>query len=376
MTLRIAWLAVAAMFFQNGALFGMWASRIPAVAEAYHLGHAQLGVLLLFLAGGAVCAFPLAGKAIDRFGASGTARAIAILYPLSLIILPLSPGFAILAAALFLFGAAHGAMDVAMNGWGAEVERRFDRPVMSTFHAMWSLGAGLGALSGVLATSVAAGIGLHFLLASIAVTVPCLWLGRISWNSVRAQPNKGAPLFALPTGLLFFVGVLAFCASLGEGAVADWSAVYLRDVAAVSESQAALGYAAFSVAMVAVRLAGDQIIRWLGPVVAARIGGAFAAVGSLVVVLAPALATALPGFALMGIGYAVIMPLAFSRAANDPTIPQGQALASVATLGYGGLLLGPPAIGAIAGFVGLQQSFLLLVALSVLIVILAGSLRR
>ncbi len=375
MSLRTAWLAVAAMFFLNGALFGIWASRIPAVAEAYDLSHAQLGFLLLFLAGGAVCAFPLAGKAIDRYGAAPTTRVIALLYPLSLIVLPLAPGFVALAGALFLFGAAHGAKDVAMNGWGAEVERRFDRPVMSTFHAMWSLGAGLGALSGVLATWAGLGFGLHFLLASVAVTLPCLWLARIPWESGRSDTTD-APLFALPSGVLLLVGVMAFCAALGEGAMADWSAVYLRDVAGVTESRAALGYAVFSVAMVVVRLAGDQIIRRLGPVMAARIGGVFAVAGSLTVVLAPALATALPGFALMGVGYAVIMPLAFSRAANDPNIPPGQALASVATLGYGGMLLGPPVIGALAGLVSLRLSFLLLVALSCLIVVLAGSLRR
>ncbi len=375
MRLRTAWLAVAAMFALNGALFGVWASRIPSVAEAYGLTHAALGGVLLFLAGGAVAAFPLAGKAIDRYGAAPATRAIALAYPASLILIPLLPGTAGLAASLFVFGAAHGAMDVAMNGWAAEVERRFERPVMSTFHAMWSLGAGLGALSGAVANGVEAGVVVHFIVAATAVTAPAFWLARIPWDSGRTLKSD-APLFALPKGPLLIVGVLALCAALGEGAMADWSAVYLRDVGQSTEAQAALGFAIFSVAMVVVRLLGDQIIRRLGPVVSARLGGTFAAAGAATIVLWPAFETALPGFAMLGIGYAVIMPLAFSRAANDTEVPQGQAIASVATLAYGGMLIGPPLIGALAGVVKLRLSFLLLVALSLLILALAGVLRR
>ena len=144
-----AWRAVAAMFILNGALFGIWASRIPAIRDRLELSHEALGYGLLFMAAGAVCSFPITGRLTDRFGAVAITRIIAVLYTGSLILLALADGLWGLAVFLFVFGAFHGSMDVAMNAWAAEVEQAYDKPVMSSFHAMWSLGAGLGALSGL-----------------------------------------------------------------------------------------------------------------------------------------------------------------------------------------------------------------------------------
>jgi MFS family permease len=375
MTPRSAWLAVTAMFVLNGGLFGVWASRVPAVVEIHGLSHADLGILLLFIAGGAVLSFPFAGRAVDRFGAASVTRAVALVYPLSLITVALMPGFATLAAALFVFGMLYGAMDVAMNGWGAEVERHFARQMMSSFHAMYSLGAGIGALSGYLAVRMDASLTLHFAVMAVLLTGVCLFLARLPWDSPRTTVED-APVFAFPTGILAVVGFVALCASLGEGAMADWSAVYLRDVAFATEGQAALGYAVFSVAMVAMRLLGDRLATRFGPTGAARIGGVLALIGTLTVVAIPSVTGVLTGFAFMGLGYAVIMPLAFSRAANDPNVPQGQAIASVATLGYGGMLLGPPIIGFLSGLVTLRLSFLLLAALAALIVVFAKAMQR
>lgn len=158
-----AWRAVAAMFILNGALFGIWASRIPAVRDRLDLTHEALGYGLLFMAAGAVCSFPVTGRLTDRFGAVAITRVIAVLYTLSLILLAVADGFWALAGFLFVFGAFHGSMDVAMNAWAAEVEQAYDKPVMSSFHAMWSLGAGLGALSGYGAVQAGLTVMQHFL---------------------------------------------------------------------------------------------------------------------------------------------------------------------------------------------------------------------
>ncbi|MCX8954914.1 MFS transporter, partial [Ruegeria sp. NA] len=198
------------------------------------------------------------------------------------------------------------------------------------------------------------------------------WVRWTSRRSVRSQSS----VFALPSGALILVGFAAMCGALGEGAVADWSAIFLRDVSGAPESVAALGYAVFSVTMVAFRLAGAIVIMRFGPVATARFGGICAALGVFAVVSSVASLPALAGFALMGIGYAVIMPLAFSRAASDPHVPPGQAIASVATLGYGGLLIGPPLIGFLAELFGLRLAFAVLLPLAVLIVLLAGALKR
>ena len=374
MTIRSQRIAIAAMFILNGALFGIWASRVPAVVEQFSLSHAQLGVLLLAMAAGAVCSFPFAGKSVDRLGAAKITRHVALAYPITLVILPLAPNSTVLGASLFIFGAAHGAMDVAMNSWGAEVERRFEHRMMSSFHAMFSFGAGIGALSGYIAVQAGAGILAHFLVSSALTSAVTIFLASIPWVSDTTMRKDGS-VFAFPSGPLLLVGMVAFCSSLGEGAMADWSAVYLRDIVLAEEGTAALGYAAFSISMVVIRLLGDRITTRLGPVSAARLGGCIAAAGILLAILVPSVATALAGFAMLGIGYAVIMPLAFSRAANDPNVPPGRAISSVATLGYGGMLLGPPIIGFLAGVTNLQMAFGLLAVLAGLIVSIAPSLR-
>ncbi|NOC44110.1 MFS transporter [Ruegeria sp. HKCCD7559] len=370
-----AWRAVAAMFILNGALFGIWASRIPAIRDRLELSHDALGFGLLFMAAGAVCSFPITGRLTDRFGAVAITRIIAILYTGSLILLAMADGLWGLAVFLFVFGAFHGSMDVAMNAWAAEVEQAYDKPVMSSFHAMWSLGAGLGALSGYAAVQMGLTVLVHFLLAGGMVVGLALASSWVSWTSRQSQEPQST-VFALPSGALILVGIAALCGALGEGAVADWSAIYLRDITGASESVAALGYAVFSVTMVAFRLAGALVIIRFGPVVSARFGGICAAFGVFTVVSTATILPVLAGFALMGIGYAVIMPLAFSRAASDPNVPPGQAIASVATLGYGGLLIGPPLIGFLAEVFGLRLAFAVLLPLAVLIVLLAGALRR
>nr|WP_263618983.1 MFS transporter [Ruegeria profundi] len=362
------------MFILNGALFGIWASRIPAVRDHLGLTHEALGYGLLFMAAGAVCSFPVTGRLTDRFGAVSITRVIAVLYTLSLILLAMAGSFWALAGFLFVFGAFHGSMDVAMNAWAAEVEHAYDKPVMSSFHAMWSLGAGLGALSGYGAVQMGLTVMQHFLLMGGIVVALTLALSRVRWTSRKAS-SSGAAVFALPSGALILVGFTALCGALGEGAVADWSAIFLRDVTGAEESIAALGYAVFSVTMVAFRLAGGFVISRFGPVATARFGGVCAAMGVFTVVSTAEPALALIGFALMGIGYAVIMPLAFSRAASDLNVPPGQAIASVATLAYGGLLIGPPLIGFLAEMLTLRLAFAALLPLAVLIVLLSGALR-
>lgn len=370
-SVRTPWRAVSAMFILNGALFGIWASRIPAVAARHDLAPGQLGVLLLLMAAGAIVSFPLAGRATDRIGGALVTRRIALAYILSLVVIALMPNVWLLGVALFLFGMAHGAMDVAMNVWAAEVERKSGRPMMSSFHAMFSLGAGLGAASGYVAASADLSMQLHFFLAAGLFGAMTFWFSSIGWISEKTDLAQANPVFSLPKGPLFFVGFIAFCASIGEGAMADWSAIFLVEVAKVNDANAALGYTLFSLAMVLTRLVGDRIISVLGPVSAARLAGLVAAAGSALAVISAEYLPVLLGFTLMGIGYAVVMPLAFSRAANDSRHGQGQAIASVATLGYGGMLLGPPLIGFAAEVTSIRLAFLILCGLALAIIVLA-----
>lgn len=371
---RTPWRAVAAMFLLNGALFGIWASRIPAIKDLHGLDPATLGLLLLCLAGGAIASFPIAGRLADTHGPARVTRAIAVAYSFALVGLALAPSISSLVLLLILFGATHGAMDVTMNAWAAEVERAAARPIMASFHAMFSLGAGLGAASGYVAVTLGWGLLAHFAFAAAVLAVTTLAIASIVWMSDPSPAQSNAPVFALPKGALLTVGLVAFCASLCEGAMADWSAVFLRLVTSASEANAALGYAVFSTAMVVMRLLGAKAIEQLGSVRTAAIGGVLATIGVLLAVGVGDLVSSLIGFAMMGLGYAVIIPLAISRAANDGTMAQGAAIASIATLGYGGLLLGPPIVGFLAELTSLRAAFLLLAVLSAMIAIFARSL--
>jgi len=365
------WRAVAVCFLFNGGLFGVWASRVPAFKQGFALDPGTLGLLLLALAGGAICSFPAAGWLSEKWGAERLSLRCAIGYAPALALIAVTPSPMTLGAALFVFGAFHGAMDVAMNGWAAQVERRMARVTMSIFHALFSLGAGLGAASGFFAARAGVGPEVHFaVVALIAAVLAVPIILRGMGHEVIARADGKAPLFALPTGALVLVGLIAFASSVGEGAMADWSAVFLSTVTGTTEAQAALGYAAFSVMLVATRLAGGWLVGRFGPVAVTRGSGAIGAVGLGLVVLAPGLPLALVGFGLIGVGYAVMVPLAFSRAANDPVMRPGPALASVATLGYGGMLLGPPVVGFIAQVSSLAVAFTALAGLALIPVLL------
>ncbi|MBE9638196.1 MFS transporter [Salipiger mangrovisoli] len=371
---RTPWRAVAAAFALNGVLLGCWASRIPAFVDRLGLDERTLGGLLLVMGAGALTSFPLAGRLSDRFGAVRLTRWIALAYLGSAVFLGLSQTPAMLAAALFFFGMCHGSMDVAMNSWASEVERHMRRSVMSSFHAMWSLGAGLGAAGGYLAAASGTSTGLHFALAaavSAALFGPFL---RLPWQSVARRDPARAPIFALPRGPLLLVALMALAAGLGEGAAVDWSAVFLTETLGTPEARATFAYAAFSVTMVAMRLSIDTIITRFGAVTVARVGGLLGAAGYAICATTGLLPVALFAFILMGMGYAAVIPMAFTRAANDPEVPPGQAIASVATLGYGAMLFGPPIIGFIAHATSLRVPFAMVGGAALLITLCASAL--
>ncbi len=372
---RNGYWAVAAMFLLNGGLFGVWASRIPSFVERFQISPDHLGLLLLGMATGGIASFSVAGRLSDRHGAGVITRRIAVLYMVSLSLIGPASSVLTLALAIVVFGAMQGALDVAMNAWGAEVECQLERPVMSSLHAMFSLGAGLGAASGYLAVQYGIGTGPHFLGVGLLLGVGALTVSAGRWPSATPIGTELSGGLILPRGPLALVGLIAACASLSEGAMADWSGVFLHSVTGLSEAQSTLGYAAFSAAMFVMRLLGDPIVRRWGPSRSAQVSGAMAASGVLLAVSGGSAGVVLTGFALMGLGFANIAPLAFSRAGSDPDLPPGAAIAGVATFGYGGLLLGPVVIGWISGATSLVAGFGILAGLALVISLLGNHLK-
>ena len=353
--------AVSLIFAINGMVFGTLASRIPAIVDFHDLSPGSLG-LLIFIAGlSAVIAFSIFGRAADRYGAAFiTKRATILLIPLTLIFIGFANSIEMLIFAVIFFGAIHGGDDVAMNAWAAEVEREYTRPVMSSFHAMWSLGAGIGAGLGSLLAYYEVAYKNHFSLTSIIIFFVALSVAFVPFKSQKNKKVTKSPFISIPKGSLLPVAIITFFASLSEGAVADWSAIFLKSVASLNDGSAALGFTVFSVCMFSMRLMGDRISFKLGPSNAARYSGLVALTGSIILLISNSFLLLLLGFGFIGLGIAVIIPLAFSRAGNDKNISQGTAIASIATLGYGGMLLGPLFLGLLAEITSIKTSFIIL----------------
>lgn len=372
--IRAAHRGVAAVFFFNGSLFGALASRIPAIKDANGLSEATLGLALLGIAAGALISFPIAGIVTGRVGAAWLSRAIIVLFTPPLMVIGLTSGFWQLAPVLFLFGFGFGAQDVAMNTWGAEVEKAAGRSIMSGLHGMFSLGAGLGAASGAVAAALAVGPLLHLSLWAVAIAAGAMVISNVAWDSEKTPPDRTKRKRVVPRGGLLLAGIVALVAFMSEGATADWSALYLVDIVGASESAAAIGFVAFSVAMVIGRFSGDGVIRTLGRSRTARLAGVLSLAGGVIVVTAVAPWMAWGGFAILGLGLSSVVPLAIARAAMDPHVAPGPAIAAVATFGYGGLLLGPPMMGFIAAATSLQASFGIIAGSMVLIVLFARAM--
>ncbi|MGY5075244.1 MFS transporter [Streptomyces griseus] len=367
-------IAVAAVFTVHGAVTGSFATRVPWIQDHAGVSAGQLGLALAFPAIGASIAMPLAGRISHRFGARTALRGLLTLWTLALILPALAPSLVTLCAALFVYGATAGMSDVAMNALGVEVENRLDKSIMSGLHGMWSVGALIGSAAGTVAAHTGTDARLHHLVAAVALTV----LGLIACRGVldlqSAPEEEPPPRFTLPPKSALVIGAIGFCAVFAEGASLDWSAVYLRDVLDSSDGLAAASTTAFALTMAVARIAGDRIVDRFGAVRTVRTGGLLATAGGLLVVFSPDPAAAMCGFGLLGLGVAVVVPLAFAAAGRSGPNPS-QAIAGVATITYTSGLIAPSAIGSLAEATSLVVSFGVVTALAFGLVLGAGVLR-
>jgi MFS family permease len=361
---------VAVVFAANGAMFGNWAVRIPTLKADLDLSDATLGAALLVPAAGALISMPLTGALSARVGS----RAATVATGLALFLVPwllgVAPSLPWLVPALLLFGLVYGGLDVAMNAQAVTVERAGGRPVMSSFHAAFSGGALVGSLTGALAAAADLPLALHLGLTGAVLLAVSAPLFPAMLREVATAGPRG-PLFAWPRGRLLPLAVIALVVLLAEGAVGDWSAVYLREGLGAAPGTSGLAFTAFSLTMVAGRLAGDRLVAAWGRVRTVRVSALIATGGAAAVVLLPSVPAVVLGFAALGVGLACVVPLVFVAAAGDDP-NAGPALAAVSTLGYLGFLLGPPAIGGLAELIGLRAALALLPVLLAGVALLAG----
>jgi predicted MFS family arabinose efflux permease len=370
-------IAVAVMFFANGALFGNWVLRIPAIKDQVHADTGPLGLALLGLAVGATLSKPVAGQLVARYGSRPIARLGITLTCLALLLPALAVNVVTLGLALVGFGAALGILDVGMNAHGVAVQARLGRPVMSSLHGMFSIGGLLGSLAGGGAAAQGWSPLAHF-----AVTAAVLG-GAALVASVRLLPAgcDVAPKAAhggrvrLPAENrrpLVLLGLVGLCGMMGEGAVGDWSAIYLRGDLGTSAAFAALGYSAYSVAMAAGRFLGDRCLARWGEVRVVTRAVTFAGCAFAVGLLAGHPAVAVCGFTVLGVGLSIVMPAMLSMAGRLGGQSTGPAITVVSGIAGTGMLAGPPFIGFLAQLTGLPTA---LGAISVLTLCAALLLR-
>jgi len=361
---------VTALFVAHGALVGTWVARIPSVKDDLGLGEGELGVALLCATFGALVGMPLTGWLVAHTGSRTAAGPALIAFASFLPAVALASNLLLLSLALVLFGFAMGALDVAMNAHGLTVEGRYGRPILSSFHAGWSFGG----LVGAGAAAVVAGAGVdplpHFVAVAVVVTI----VGLVSVTALlpaSADRPDTAPTLGRPPRRLAALAVLAFCGLFAEGTAADWSGVYLAESLHTSTSFAALGFAAFSVAMVVFRLLGDALVASWGSVAVVRRGAALGG-GAFAIALAvghPALA--LVGLACVGAGVAAMVPVFFRAAGSLSGVPASVGIAALTTVGYSAFLVAPPVVGFAAELVGLPLALGLVPVLLAVLVVLA-----
>ena len=355
------------MFVVLGVVIGTLAGRMPDLKAQADLTDGALGIALVGVPVGSLLAIQLTARVISAFGSGPVTRCGSVVMGLAVLLLPLAHGLVGLLGALLVLGAGVGLTDTAMNAQAVTVERGLGRRIMSSMHACASLGMLLGALGATLAVRLGWGIGVHVLVVAV-VGVAAAAVAGLGLLPGAADAHSG------PTGTadgkrrhpwtatLVLLSATALLAWLTEHAMADWSAVYLRDGLGSGPVVATVGYAAFTVAMVAMRLLGDAVTTHLGAARVLRLGGLVVGAGLGGGLLSDTVAGTIAGFGLVGIGMAVVVPITFTEAGNLPDVPPARAVSRLAGTAYTGSLLGPPLVGWVAEATSLRTALLLLAA--------------
>lgn len=375
--------AVGFVFFVNGAVVATWASRIPAIQVKLALGTGNLGIALLSMAFGALAAMSFAGALSARFGSRPVIVWTLVFTCLTLIFPAYAPDLISLSASVAALGLFAGSMDVAMNAHAVAVERAYQRPIMSAFHALFSIGGIAGACLGAVMASFKISPELHFPAVAAVLLLSGLlckgWLLPASADKTGAKVSGSMHLDTLKllssSSFLLALSVMMFCCFLVEGAMGDWSGVFLQQSLKTDAGFAALGYAGFSVAMTAGRLLGDKLNTRFGAAAMVRYGCLVALVGLCLIIFPANPVLALCGFSLIGLGVANIVPICFTSAGNAPNMEPGPTIATVALVGYFGLLAGPPIIGFAAEILTLRLALALLCILLISMIFLARFVR-
>ena len=367
-------IAVSAFFFCQGLCFASWASRIPDIKTSLHLSDALLGSILLALPAGQLAAMPFSGRLVTQYGSKKVLRICLVLYAICLTNIGLATEAWHLAAGLFLFGICGNMCNISVNTQAIRAEKLYERPIMTSFHGVWSIAGFTGAAIGLLMMALNISPYIHFWIVAALVFVTIVTTQKYLQRGRAASMEKKS-FFSKPDGILVQLGVIGFFSMASEGAMFDWSGVYFKDVVHAPASLIALGYLCFMIAMASGRFIGDKLIAKHGRPKMLRISGILISTGLLMSVLFPHIITATIGFLIVGFGVSSIVPMVFSAAGKHSKIAPGMALAAVSSISFLGFLMGPPLIGYIAELFSLRYSFAVIGLLGVTISLMVSKIK-
>lgn len=356
--------AVLAVFAVDGFGFGIWAAHLAAFKSVLRLSDGGLSVALFAMVMGSLVSMPWAGRIISREGSRrvvvGAASVYCLMLPLIALSVQFGGGLALFSLAALAFGAAKGALDVSANAQAMAAERSFPKPIVSSCHGCWSLGSLIGATTAAFALRLSIPFTLTMLTLGVALLFLTLRSIRHLYHSDFVEAGSAPKASIWPTGRLLPLGVLAFLALFCEGAVSDWSAVYLAGPMGLTSSAAASGFAVYMTMMTVGRFAGDRLVATFGPATLLRVGGLLVAVGLGGTLAIRTFPVALMGFGLVGLGLSNAVPVIFRSAGGGHE--SGASIAAVSTIGYLGFLAGPPMIGVLSEALGLPFALMVVVA--------------
>ncbi|NCD71320.1 MFS transporter [Mucilaginibacter agri] len=361
--------AVGAMFFMAGLCFASWASRIATIQQKLELSDAALGGVLFALPVGLMLSLPFSGWAVNKIGSRMLLTFAIITYGVLLVCLGSVDHVYQLIMCLVAFGFASNATNIAVNTQAVATEKMYSKPIMASFHGLWSMAGFTGAAIGTFMIHQKIVPMYHFALIcciNVIVVLICL-----QYLHNDRDENSDAPAFAIPDRSLIKLGLIAFCSMICEGAMFDWSVIYFKKIVLVEDAWIATGYTAFMCTMATGRFIADWFAHKFGLKRILQVSGTLTAIGLLIAVIHPTFPVAIGGFLLVGFGVSSVVPMVYSAAGRSKTMTPGAAIAAVSTISFVGFLIGPPVIGFLAGAFTLRVSFTFIALMGACVVILA-----
>ncbi len=367
-------IAVAVYFFCLGLSFATWASRIPDIKASLRLSEALLGTLLLALPAGQMLTLPFSGRIVARYGSKITLGIAFVFYAFSLTNLGLAKEGWQLGLALFAMGISGNLCNISVNTQAVSVEKMYGRPILASFHGVWSTAGFSGALIGLLMISLKLTPYQHFWIIALTGIVATFFANRFLTESATTprdqEPVEKPSRFRMPPKVILQLGIIGFCCMASEGTMFDWSGVYFQKIVKAEGSLIPLGYASFMIMMALGRFTGDKLQVRFGKQKMLQLNGLFIFTGLAIAIFFPDLLTATLGFIIVGFGVSSVVPMVYSTAGKIPGMAPSIALASVSGISYLGFLLGPPLIGFVAELTDLRFSFGIISVMGLLIALL------